>query len=161
MRMSQLELLLICFVLISSIFMSNLIQTAYPQANISKPRNSQISATLTLDISNETLKAKTDLLWSSVVGFLSSGPKILKSPATTDPVVKTKITNKINNETQTVEGVEATNAILSVEITKALRTVNSSSFTANRTGIVTIDTTSLCKPSDVKSIACQNNVEIK
>jgi hypothetical protein len=142
-----------------------MVQTAYPQANPSNnpsnPRNSQISATFTLDISNETLEDNNYVLWSSVVGVLSSGPNVLKTSATTSPVFKTEIANKINNDTQTVEGVDTTNAVLSIEIIKALKTVNSSSYSANRTGIVTIDTTSLCKPSDAKSITCQNNVEIK
>jgi hypothetical protein len=142
-----------------------MVQTAYPQANPShnpsNPRNSQISATFTLDISNDTLEDNNYVLWSSVVGVLSSGPNVLKTSATTAPVFKTKIVNKINNGTQTIEGVDTTNAVLSIEIIKALKTVNSSSYSANRTGIVSIDTTSLCKPSDAKSIACQNSVEIK
>ncbi len=114
-----------------------------------------------MDVNNETLKAKTSMLWEAVVSFLKSGPNLLKTSAVSDPVVKTKISNKINNDSQSVEGVEATNAILSVEITKALKSVNSSSFPTKQPGIVIIETTSLCNPSDVNSISCQNSVVIK
>lgn len=152
-------------ILVISFFTSNLFQLTEGQVNISpsssnKARSSSITSSITMDLSNDTLKSKTSMLWEAVVGFLKSGPNLLKTSAS-DPIVKTKITNKINNDSQSVEGVEATNAILSVEITKALRSVNSSSFVAKQTGIVTIETTSLCKPSDVKSISCQNNVVIK
>jgi hypothetical protein len=162
--MSRPELLWTCIILVLPLFTSDLNQSVYSQTTVTNNSStngdkSQISASISLHIRNETLQVKIDSLWAAVVGFLNSGPNLLKVSATTDPIVKTIITNIINNTTQTVEGVEATNAVLSVEITRALRTVNSSLGVSSN--VVTVDTTSLCNPSGDNSIACQNNVTIE
>ena len=83
---------------------------------------------------------------------------LLKASDADIPVVKTKITNRVNNAVQDVEGIEATKAIIGVEITKALKSKIPSS---NQSVIVTIDTSSTCKPSNIKLISCQNSVTIK
>ncbi len=114
-----------------------------------------------MQVSNQSLKTKDGMLRSSVINFLNSGPNVLKTPETAQPDVKSKIVNQINNDTQSVEGSEATNAIIGVEVTKALKSLVSSSDKPNQSSIVTIQTSSTCKPLTVKSISCENTVTIK
>lgn len=119
-----------------------------------------VSASVTVQVANQTLKDKDAMLRSAVISFLNSGPNILKSKDGNQDVI-TKIVNKINNDTQNVQGTEATNAVIIVEITKALKSLIVHSTKPNQAAVVTIDTSSSCKPSDNKSIACQNTVTIK
>ena len=119
----------------------------------------KVSSSVAVDVSNSTLKIKDGMLRSAVSSFLNSGPNVLKTSVTNQPLVKTKIDNKINNVTQSVQGAEATNAIIGVEVSKALKTLVLSF--GNSTGVVTVDTSSTCKPSASKSISCDNTVTIK
>ena len=66
------------------------------------------------------------MLKSAVLDFLNSGPNVLKSSDNTKVIIKTQIMNQISNDTQSVQGVEATNAIMGVEIGKALADIVSS-----------------------------------
>ena len=63
-----------------------------------------VSASVTVQVGNQTLKAKDGMLRSSIINFLSSGPNVLKTPETDQPDVKSKIVNQINNVTQNVQG---------------------------------------------------------
>lgn len=123
--------------------------------------NSMVSLTssITVPISNETLKIENGMLVSAVFSYLGSGPNVLKTLANDQTAVTTKITNKINNDTQLVEGAEATNAIIGVEIGKALKSIISSPNKPNQTGTVTVETSSNCKPA-MGSISCENSVTI-
>lgn len=120
-----------------------------------------VSASVTVQVANQSLKTKDGMLRSSVISFLNSGPNVLKTPETDPPDVKTKIINQINNDTQSVQGLEATNAIIGVEVSKALKSLVSTSDKPNQNAIVTIQTSSTCKPLSVKSITCDNTVTIK
>lgn len=154
-----------------SIFIYNLPVSTYGQSQstigpskITSDNGSNVvsvSASVTVQVSNDSLKAKDAMLRSSVVGFLNSGPNVLKTTETTQPIIKSKIANQINNDTQIMQGIEATNAIIGVEISKALKSVVSSSDKPNGSAIVTIQTSSTCKPTSVKSISCDNTVTIK
>ncbi len=138
-------------------------QTQSSSKTISDNVNSavSVSASVTVQVGNQTLKAKDGMLRSSIINFLSSGPNVLKTPETDQPNVKSKIVNQINNVTQNVQGLEATNAIIGVEVSKALKTLVASSDKPNQNEIVTIQTSSTCKPLTVKSISCENTVTIK
>lgn len=120
-----------------------------------------VSASVTVQVGNESLKTKDGMLRSSVISFLNSGPNVLKTPQTNPPDIKTKIVNQINNDTQSVQGLEATNAIIGVEVSKALKSLVSSSDKPNQNAIVTIQTSSTCKPLAANSISCENAVTIK
>lgn len=120
-----------------------------------------VSSSVTVQVSNETLKIKDGMLRSAVGNFLNSGPNVLKTTETDQPQVKSKISNEINNDTQNVQGIEATNAIIGVEVSKALRTAVSNSEKPGQAAIVTIQTSSTCKPFTVKAISCDNTVTIK
>lgn len=120
-----------------------------------------VSSSVTVQVSNETLKVKDGMLKSAVVGFLNSGPNVLKTPVSSQPNVKTTIKNQVNNATQSVEGIEATNAILGIEVSKALKTMVTNSDKPGQSALVTIQTSSTCKPSTVKLISCENSVTLK
>jgi hypothetical protein len=120
-----------------------------------------VSASIAIQVGNETLKTKENMLRGAVVNFLNSGPNILKTPSNDLPIIKTNIANRINKATQSVEGIEATNAIVGVEISKALRTIVSSMNQQNQTGVVTVETTSRCAPSNTNLTSCSNTVTIK
>lgn len=166
--MSILKSLPVCVLLILTICILHLTQI-YAQTQSTEKGFSKIgsaneknalsvSASLTVEVRNETLGAKANLLRTAVSGFLAAGPGIFKSTDSGEPMIKTKIANKINNSTQNVEGTDASYAILGVEINKALRTVISSSTQPNQTAIVKIETTSTCKPLGPTSITCGNTV---
>ena len=93
-----------------------------------------VSASVTVQVTNESLKTKDGMLRSSVISFLNSGPNVLKTVATDQPIVKTKIVNQINNVTQSVQGLDATNAIIGIEVSKALKTIVSSTDKSNQAG---------------------------
>lgn len=114
-----------------------------------------VASTVIVSVSNETLKDKVDMLRSAVSTFLNAGVNVLKVSQSEQPTIKTKISNLINKDNQNVEGVEATNAIVGVELNKALRTVISSG------GLITVQTISTCKPSSVDLISCENVVTLK
>lgn len=120
-----------------------------------------VSASVSVQVSNETIKTKESMLRSAVVNFLTSGPNVLKTSETDLPNIKTKVVNQVNNDTQSIEGSEATNAIVGVEVSKALKTIVASTEKSAPIKSVTIQTSSTCKPSAVKSIACDNVVTIK
>lgn len=169
--MKYLSLLGICCILFLGFFVIHFLNLSYGQSTsgpsplVTKPPGGNnavsVSATLTIEISNETLKTKDGMLRYSVVGFLNSGPNVLKTSNADEVVVKTKISNRINNDTQNVEGAEATTAIIGVEIGKALKTLVSSSDRPNQTAIVTVQTSSVCKPSTGSTLMCDNVVNIK
>lgn len=117
-----------------------------------------VNSSITAEVTNETLKAKNDILRSAVFNLLNSGPNILKTPGGDQPPIKTKIINRINNDSQNVEGIEASNAIIGVEINKALKSITSALDKSIQDGIVTIETSSICNP--VKSISCVNLVTL-
>lgn len=118
-----------------------------------------VSATVGVQVSNATMKTKESMLRSSVISFLNSGPNVLKLPGNDQVDVKSMIQNKLNNDTQNVQGVEATNAVVGVEINKALRKVVSSAGDPNQLVLVTIQTTSSCKSA--QTTTCDNTVVIK
>ena len=120
-----------------------------------------VSASVSVQVSNETIKAKESMLRSAVVNFLTSGPNVLKTSESDLPNIKTKVVNQINNATQSIEGSEATNAIVGVEISKALKTIVASTGKPAPIKPVTIQTSSTCKPSTVNLLACDNVVTIK
>ncbi len=91
-----------------------------------------VSASVTVQVTNESLKTKDGMLRISVISFLNSGPNVLKTVATDQPIVKTKIVNQINNVTQSVQGLDATNAIIGIEVSKALKTIVSSTDKSNQ-----------------------------
>ena len=95
-------------------------------------------------MSNDTYKAKSAMLTSAVTNFLNSGPNVLKTDASSKALVQSKILNQFVNNTQTLEGTEATNAIIGVEINKAMRSVISSLSNSNQTSTVRIDTFTRC-----------------
>jgi hypothetical protein len=119
-----------------------------------------VSSSIAIPVSNQTSKMSETTLKSSVTSFLNSGPNVLK---TSDARISsnTKIINKINNDTQNVQGGEATSAIVGVEISKALKTIVPPTSQQNKASLITITTSSTCKPSSASVIACDNTVEIK
>jgi hypothetical protein len=119
-----------------------------------------VEASAVIEVNNSTLQAKEKMLRTAIVNFLTSGPNALKAMPEDQPIVKTKIVNQINNATQSVEGIEATNAIIGVEISKMLRTVLSSSNQQNKNAIVIMQTSSTCSPINVE-ISCENTVIMK
>ena len=120
-----------------------------------------VSASITVQVSNESLKAKEGMLRSSVIGFLNSGPNVLKTPESDQANIKSKIVNQINNATQNVQGLEATNAIVGVEVSKALKSLVASSDKPNQTALVTIKTASTCNSITVGPTSCDNTVTIQ
>lgn len=120
-----------------------------------------VSSSVTIPVSNQSIKSNEVTLKSAVIGFLNSGPNVLKTSDITQTNAKTKIDNQINNATQIVEGIEATNAIVGVEVGKALRSVISSTTQQGQSGLVTITTSSTCKPSILKITSCENIITIK
>lgn len=131
-----------------------------PKGTTGNATSVSVSSSINLQVSNETVKSKEVLLRGSIVNFLNSGPNVLKTSNDGQTVVKSKIENKINSDTQNVEGIEATNAIISVEIGKALKTLVSSSNQPNQTEVITIKTSSTCTPSNPNTISCVNSVAI-
>jgi hypothetical protein len=117
-----------------------------------------VNSSLTIPVTSDTLKEKGDLLRLAVSSFFNSGPNVLKTEGTDQPTVRTKIINNINKDTQNIEGIEATNAIVNVEINKAIKTINSS---ASIPDLITLGTFSTCKPFGNGSISCDNSVTIK
>lgn len=120
----------------------------------------KVSSSFAVEVTNQTLKTKEGMLRNAVIGFLTSGPNVLKLSPTDQTVVKTKIVNQIANATQNVEGIEATNVVIGVEVSKALRTIVSSFKGPNQSSTVAIETYSTCKPS-AKLISCENTVTLK
>jgi hypothetical protein len=120
-----------------------------------------VSSSISIPVSNETIKTNEATLKSAVVGLLNSGPNILKTSDNYQLNVKTKITNQMNNTTQNVEGIEATNAIVGVEIGKGLRNVISSTAQQNHTSLITVTTSSACNPAANSVVSCNNTVLIK
>jgi hypothetical protein len=132
-----------------------------PMANISAPAASvSVSSSLSVPVDNQTIKANEGTLRSGILGFLNSAPNILKTSSSFQPLTKTKITNEINNTTQIVEGADATNAIVGVELGRALRTVVDSSDTQDGGGPVVVTTSSSCTPI-AGPLTCNNTVVIK
>lgn len=167
--MSKLELLGVSVVLILSIAISQLPLTVYAQSQSNAVKSSNttsaignglvsIATRVSVPISNQTIKVVEGMLKSALNDFFKSGADVLKASDSDLPIIKTKIVNQVNNAVQNVEGTEATNAIIGVEINKALKSKTTSS---NQTATVTIDTSSICKPSDIKLISCDNSVTIK
>jgi hypothetical protein len=120
-----------------------------------------VNATLSIQVSNSTLDTKDKLLRSAVIGFVTSGPNVLKTTPTEQPIVRTKITNQVTKAIQSLEGIEATNAIIGVEISKAIKSLISSSNDSNQIKIVNVESSSTCKPEATKSLSCVNDIVIK
>ena len=119
-----------------------------------------VSSSVTLPVTNQTFKTNQGTLRSAVLDLLNAGPDVLKSSDGNQLAMQTKITNQINNDTQVVQGQEATNAIIGVEINKGL-TSTISSKNQTQGGVITVQTSSTCKPSAGTSVSCQNTVTIK
>lgn len=155
---------------ISIVFFISVMSVSYVQAQLSPNMGSKIksgnatsvlvSSSVSVPVSNETLKSKEGLLRSAVINFLNSGPNVLKSSPTDQPAVKSKIANQISKDTQNVEGIEATNAIIGVEVAKALKQLISAGTDPNQTSVISIDTTSKCTPTNTL-ISCDNSVTIR
>lgn len=168
--MNNLLVLAVSLSLIMSISFSSFPIAVYGQAQTgtsgsSKASNANsvvsVSSSVSVPVSNDTLKAKDGMLRTAVNSFLNSGPNVLKASPNDQPSVKTKIVNEINNATQNVEGIEATNAIVGIEVSKALRSEVSANTNPAQSSIITIQTSSTCKPTVSKSIICDNIVTIK
>ena len=163
--------LCLCLALILSIYFGHfppLTASAQSQStsNISSGMESErrnevtVRATANVDVSNSTLDTKDKMLRNAVIGFINSGPNVLKKTPTDQPVVKTKIINQIINATQSVEGIEATSAVIAVEITKGLKGLITASSKPNQSAIITLETSSTCKLIGL-NISCENTVTIK
>jgi hypothetical protein len=156
------------FVLSYYVYSLNSTPPAYAQSmptNSLKTTPSQnntvtVSSSFSVGLSNQTIKIKDGMLRSAVIGFLTSGPNVLKMSPTDQPVVRTKIVNQISNATQSVQGVEATNAIVGVELSKALKILVGSTTKPNQSVVVTIETSSTCKPLG-SMVTCDNTVNIQ
>lgn len=133
---------------------------ASPSTSASGNNGASVTTSVTVEVKNETLKIKNGILTSALNGFLNSAPDVLMTSDNDQVVVKTKIENQINNNTQNVQGTDATNAIIGVEITKALKSLVSSSGKSNQTAFVTIESSSTCKPSTTNLISCENTIKI-
>ena len=94
------------------------------------------------------------------MAFVKLGPDLLKGSDKKLPNVTTKIDNEINNVTQTVKTTKSTNAVLGVEISKALARIVSL-LAPHQTDTITIHTLSICKHSAPRSDNCDNAVTIK
>lgn len=119
-----------------------------------------VSSSVTLHVSNQTFKANQGILRTAIIDFLNSGPNIFKA-ADSNQLIKTKLSNQVNNVTQIVEGLEASNAIVGVEITKALTALISSSKNQTQGEIITVQTSSACKQIAANSTSCENNIVLK
>jgi hypothetical protein len=156
----------------ASLSISHFPETIYAQSQSAEDSSSgttpsdgnnmvSVTASITMQVSNETAKVREGVLRSAVVGLFNSGVGILKTSDSTELITKTKITNQINNTTQSVEGIEATNAVIGVEISKALRSVVSLLNNTGQTDTISLDISSACKPAGVKVTSCENSVIIK
>ncbi len=149
----------ICFALSLSVAIGHLPGSVYGQSPPSTVKNtSQVSSSLTVQVSNETI---IGVLTPAVFNLIYSGASIFKTSDSDKLIMKTKIDNQINNATQNVEGTDAANAIIGIEIGRAVRSVISPTADKHQTGPITIDTSSICKLMAVKSITCDNSVKIK
>jgi len=101
------------------------------------------------------------VLRSTVFSLLNSHTIGLATADCDQSIVKTKITNEINNESQNVEGADATDAIIGVEINKSLKYVVSSLKMPNQTTTVTAETYNACKRIALKSVLCENTIKLK
>jgi hypothetical protein len=168
--MQKYQLVGVCVVLALSLTLWHLPATSYAQLQI--PTNTSkttpveknisvsVSSTVTLPVTNQSFRTNQGTLKSAAIDLINAGPNVLKTSDENKITMQTKITNQINNDTQVVQGVEATNAILGVEINKGLTHIVSAT---NQTqgGIVTLQISSTCKPSAANSIICDNTLVIK
>ena len=137
--------------------------TPNPQSKMISASGSSVvtvSLSVTVPVSNQTIKTNEGTLKSAIIGLLNSGPNIFKTSDNFQVSTKTKIANQINNATQNVEGIEATNAIVGVEIGKALRSVISPTSKQNYTALITVMASSTCKPAS-GAISCDNAISMK
>ena len=170
--MKKSVLMVLCSIaLMMSVCTWNLPSATYGQTTDTNPSSTEktvgtgnsvvsVSSKVTVQVANETLPVKEKMLRSAVFSFLNSGPTILKTSDNDQLVTKTKVTNKINNVTQSVEGIEASNAIIGVEISKALKTLVSSPNPAGRADTITLDTSSTCKLASAVMTSCDNTITI-
>lgn len=119
-----------------------------------------VNSKVSVQVRNETLQVKEKMLRSAVFSFLNSGPTILKTSESDQLITKTKVVNQINNATQSVEGIEASNAIIGVEIGKALRTLVSSQNNSTNIGTIILGISSTCKPASALVVSCDNTISI-
>jgi hypothetical protein len=120
-----------------------------------------VNSTVTLPVTNQTFKSNQGTLRSVTIDLINAGPDVLKTSDENKITIQTKITNHINNDTQVVQGVEATNAIIGVEINKGLTGIVSSTHNQSQGGIVTIQISSTCKQTAANSIFCENTLVLK
>ena len=170
MSMQKLSPLWLCLAIVLSIYIWHPPSAVTAQSQSTTGITSKVSgsgndevtvgATANIKVSNATLTAKDKNLRNAIIGFLNSGPNLLKTIPSDQPIVKTKVTNQLSNTTQSVEGIEATGAIIAVEVTKALKSLISSKG-PNQTAFVNVETSSTCKPSSADMISCQNSVTLK
>lgn len=170
--MQKLCSLSICIILVLSLSIWLISAKSHAQlqptsnsTSINAPTNGNngvsVSSSVTLHVTNQTFKSNQGTLRSAVLDILNSGPSILKTLDGNQLIIKTKFNNQINNATQIVEGLEATNAIIGVELGKALTSIISSVKNQNQSGIVSVQTSSTCKAAPAISISCENNIVIK
>jgi hypothetical protein len=156
------SILCICFALSLTLSIWHLPGPVYaqvqPTAKSSLQNTSEVSASVMVQVKNETI---TGVLTPAVFTLINSGASIFKTTDSDKLNVKTKINNEINNVTQNVVGTDAALAIIGIEIGSAVKTVISSADKHNQTGIITIETSSMCKLLAVKSIACENTIRMK
>ena len=119
-----------------------------------------VNSNITVPVMFDTINTKGGALTSSIMAFVNLGPDVLMGSDSGLPNIKMKIDNEVDNITQTVRGTKSINAIMGVEITKALASIVSL-LAENQTDTITIETFSVCKPSVAKSDSCDNAVTIK
>jgi hypothetical protein len=150
--------------LVFAISTTTIVNAQFPSASNSSNAtqgsdSAAVSATLNVQVKNATSETEDRMLRNSIIGFLTSGPNVLKSIPNEQAVVKTNIMNEISNTTQSVEGVEATNAIVGVELTKAIKSLISKSD-PSQGAIIVVSTTSSCKVAS-SGLICDNAVTLK
>lgn len=102
------------------------------------------NSSISLKVRNDTQATDYGRLKDTVISFLNLHSGITMTSDCEDARVKTTISNEINDEIQYLEGSETANAIVGVEITKALKSLVSSDGTIE-TVSVTIKLSSSCE----------------
>lgn len=120
-----------------------------------------VRSSVAIQVTNSTMKTNEATLKSAINSFLNAGADVLKTSDSYQLNIQTKIVNQITNATQNVQGTEATNAIVGVELGKALKTVTSPSDLQKSAAVIRVETASTCKDSAGNFINCDNSITIK
>lgn len=118
-----------------------------------------VNSSMNVKVNNETIKSVTASLKSFISNILGSRDTEPSTEKCNHVIIKTKVFNQINNESQYVEGYEETDLITDLEISKALKSAVSS--TELPWANVTTEITSMCNRDDFKGISCENFIVLK